>query len=125
MTMLSEGTAGYPWGLLVVSDERSDFQDLPPQFAEGEGAAVGADAVAYRVQNLHIGDATVRVWRDAMNGDRSPDVTVRISVPSGRLVVGDVERSEDVTTVVDLEPGSYTIDAYFDAPFAPKRWIWC
>ena len=43
-----------------------------------------------------------------------------LAVASGRLVVGDVGESPEVTMHVELEPGTYIIDAYFDVPLGPE-----
>jgi hypothetical protein len=54
------------------------------------------------------------------SGDRATVASVPMSVLSGRLVVGDVERTADVTMILDVEPGRYLIDAYFDVPLGPE-----
>jgi hypothetical protein len=52
-------------------------------------------------------------------GDRAPIGSVPLTVASGQLVVGDVERNPDITMYVEQEPGTYIIDAYFDVPLWP------
>ncbi|GAA3220727.1 hypothetical protein ACFO1B_17115 [Dactylosporangium siamense] len=120
--LIVQGTAPYPWGLLVVSDAGSTFQELPEQLPPGWQFVAARDAVVFSVEHRQIADVTVRVWRDQLghDGGRAPISSVQLTVASGRLVVGDVERSPEITMYVEQEPGICLIDAYFDVPLAPE-----
>ncbi|GAA1539460.1 hypothetical protein GCM10009827_068420 [Dactylosporangium maewongense] len=121
--LIRQGTAPYGWGLLVVSDAGCTFESLPEQLPAGWQFVAGGDVVVFSVEHMQFADVTVRVWRDRPgHGDgRTPFASVALTVASGRLVVGDVERSPEVTMHVELEPGTYIIDAYFDVPLGPEQ----
>ncbi|GAB3831516.1 hypothetical protein ACFPIJ_29785 [Dactylosporangium cerinum] len=120
--LIVQGTAPYPWGLLVVSDAGSTFQDLPEQFPPGWQFVAARDAVVFSVEHMQFADVTVRVWRDQLGrgGGQAPISSAPLTVASGQLVVGDVERSPEITMYVEQEPDACVIDAYFDVPLAPE-----
>jgi len=119
--LMAQWSAPFPWGLLVVSDTGADFSGLPDEVDRSAAFNTGGDAVVFYVDNDALSRVAVRVWHDHTDdSERSPIGSAPISVPSGRLIVGDVERSPAVTKTFDVQPGSYLIDAYFDVPVAAE-----
>ncbi|MEU7873014.1 hypothetical protein [Dactylosporangium sp. NPDC049140] len=120
--MIAEGRGGFPWGLLVVADADSDFATLPDEPERDVPLVAGEDAIVCRVAPAVFDDVTVRVWRDAPGPALTgpPMGAAPIAVPSGRLVIGDVERESPATMTVHLPPGHYDVEAYFDEPDWPE-----
>src|SRR4051812_36712311 len=114
--LLEQWSAPYPWGLLVVSDAAADFSGLPDQVDRTAAFDIGGDAIVFYVDNDALSAVAVRVWRDRAAAESGLSLvgSPSIAVPSGRLVVGDVERDPAASRIFDVEPGSYVLEAYFD-----------
>ncbi|HCT79550.1 MAG TPA: hypothetical protein DGG94_14190 [Micromonosporaceae bacterium] len=68
------------------------------------------------------GEVLVRIWDDANDlnslGTHCLNTSLTLAIPSGTLVVGDVERNTVVTASV--QPGHYDIHIFADAPEQPE-----
>lgn len=112
MTLLSELTETFPWGVLLVADAAST--ELIPDWASSDEQVTHAEsALVVRVRHQDEGAVHVRVWR----GDGTPSGAVAftgsIDVASGVLTISDA-LNERVLRVA-LVPGAHTIEIYTDA----------
>jgi hypothetical protein len=109
------------WGLLVVADSESDFQQLPTEFvgnSAGERAIMSAeDATVVSVQHGLDGEVEVRLWTDeedwGRHGAYELGVTT-IQLQSGVVMIGDVVNEKFVT--VPLEVGRFRLQIRADDP---------
>jgi hypothetical protein len=59
--LITQGTAPYPWGLLVVSDAKSTFESLPEQLPHAWQSIASGDVAVFSVEHMQFADVTVRV----------------------------------------------------------------
>ena len=85
--MLGELNGPFPFGLVLVQDQGARKR-IPSWSSESQQVTAVDDAIVIKIQHEVDGPATVRVW-DGMpaNVDGVELATVRLAVPSGRLVV--------------------------------------
>jgi hypothetical protein len=79
---------GFPWGLLVVSDQESSEQ-IPEWTGEDEQVTSSASSLVVKVEHEQDGPATVHVYKGAGDLAGEPAFEGMLTTPSGVLTVAD------------------------------------
>jgi RNA polymerase sigma factor (sigma-70 family) len=116
--LLGELTAGFPWGVLLLTDDAST-EPIPSWRSEGEQVAACESALVVRVLHGQEGQVTVRVWH--VNGQVEGGEAFRgfLEISSGILRVADA-LSEQVVRL-SLKPGRHSVNVYADRPGEATR----
>jgi hypothetical protein len=118
-------TAELGWGLLVVSDSRADYRQLPGSTRNATGrepVLASGDAVGISVLHGQDGPVTTRVWVGADEPNRRGKCDLGgcvLRLDSGSLVIGDVVNEE--TSVISMEPGAYSLRIGADSTVQPTE----
>jgi hypothetical protein len=89
--MLGELKGPFPFGVVLVQDEGATKR-IPRWSSRSQQVTAVDDAMVIKIQHEVDGPATVRVWDDMPAIiDGIALATVRLVVPSGRLVVATAE----------------------------------
>ncbi|MFC7762763.1 hypothetical protein ACFQY4_35485 [Catellatospora bangladeshensis] len=107
--------AEFGWGLLVLADRDSD-RKVPGPGLPAQLVLPGADAAVVKVRHAQTGETVVRIWAEGTDRGSLQPVELggcSIQIPSGVLVVSDVEGADSAT--VPLEPGMYALTVLGDA----------
>jgi len=89
--MLGELKGPFPFGVVLVQDEGATRR-IPPWSSESQQVTAVDDAMAIKIQHEVDGPASVRVWDDMPANVNGVELaTVRLAVPSGRLLVATAE----------------------------------
>jgi hypothetical protein len=79
---------GFPWGLLVVSDQESSEQ-IPDWRGQGEQVTFTTSSLVVKVEHEQVGLATVHVYKGAGDLSGEPAFVGVLAAPSGVLTVAD------------------------------------
>jgi hypothetical protein len=121
--LMGELTAEMDWGLLVLSDPSSDFQDLPDSFRGGgdiQPLIASSDAVVISVRHGQDGPIAVRVWLGQEDLDKRGACEVGrcdLRLPSREVVVGDV--LSDIALRLQLDGERYLAQINADNAIEP------
>lgn len=110
--LLGELEARFPWGVLLVSDERST-EEIPSWNSDEEQVTHSATAAVVRVMQQDEGDVRVRVWDDETGVTGGLAFTGVLDLESGVLKVSDALGA----TMLRLPTGTgpTTVEIYTDA----------
>ena len=102
--MLGELKGPFPFGVVLVQDEGATRR-IPPWSSESQQVTAVDDAMAIKIQHEVDGPASVRVWDEMpANIDGVELATVRLAVPSGRLLVATAELEPSINVPVPKGP---------------------
>jgi hypothetical protein len=110
---LGKVDAGFPWGVLLVTDDAST-EPIPGWASDEEQVAACATALVVRVMHGQEGDTAVWVWQGsgewagAKAFDGSPDAGSGVLRISDALGEGALRLS--------VEPGQHPVKVYVDDP---------
>lgn len=110
--LLGELEAGFPWGVVLVTDERST-EEIPSWTSDEEQVTHNATAAVVRVMHQDEGDVTVQVWDDGSVVRGGLAFTGVLDLDSGVLKVSDA--LGDSILRVPLGIGPTTLEIYTDA----------
>jgi hypothetical protein len=110
---LGELRAGFPWGVLLVSDSESKEQ-IPSWDTPEEQVAAASTAMVVRVLHQDNGEASVRVLDEAADARGELTFSGMLSIPSKTLRVSDAlgEASIDI----EVPSGRSSVSVYTDDP---------
>lgn len=95
----SEFRAGFPWGVLLISDARSR-EEIPRWTNADDQVAAATTALVVRVMHEDNGEVAVRVFDDPDHADGDLVFSGPLLVPSGTLRISDALSS----SAVDVDP---------------------
>lgn len=116
--LLGKLEAGFPWGVLLVTDEGS--MELVPEWSSGEEQVSHGESVAVlRVMHKDEGDVLVRVWDDANAANGNVVFRGSLKVDSGVLRVSDA--LGEAVLAIPTAAGWTDVAIYTDAASEPTR----
>jgi hypothetical protein len=92
---LAELAAGFPWGVLLITDAASQEQ-IPSWDSDDDQVAVASTALVVRVLHRDEGEVAIYVWDDASAAKGHTAFSGVLRVPSGRLRISDALGDESV-----------------------------
>lgn len=113
MTLLGELQAGFPWDVLLLTDEDS-AEAIPTWTSNDEQVTTSATAAVVRVLHRDEGDVTVRVWDDGSAVSGGLVFTGVLALESGVMTVSDAEGESILRVPVGI--GLASVEVYTDAP---------
>jgi hypothetical protein len=113
VALLGELRAGFPWGVLLLTDEDST-EAIPTWTSDDEQVTNSATAAVVRVMHRDEGDVTVRVWDDESAASGGLVFTGAFALESGVLIVSDAEGESILRVPVGV--GLASVEVYIDAP---------
>ena len=116
--LLGKLEAGFPWGVLLVTDEGST--ELVPEWAsDDEQVSHGESVAVLRVMHEDEGDVLVRVWDDANAARGNVVFRGSLNLESGVLRVSDALGAG--VRAIPTTPGWTDVVIYTDAATEPTR----
>ncbi len=116
--LLGELEAGFPWGVLLLTDEGST-EEIPTWASDEEQVTHSATAAVVRVMHQEEGDVTVRVLDDDAGARGGLAFKGVLDLPSGVLKVSDA--MGEAMLRLQLERGLIGVVIYTDAAVEATR----
>lgn len=110
--LLAELVAGFPWGVLLITDASSS-EPIPSWDSDADQVAVGDSALVVRVLHGDEGEATIRIWSTPEEAPGGLIYEGEIDIPSGTLRVSDALGS--AVAEVATEAGRHPISIFADS----------
>ncbi len=111
--LLAELQAGFPWGVLLVSDAASK-EEIPSWATDEDQVAVASSALVVRVMHQDNGEVAVRVSDDAGEVTGEIAFSGSLLLPSGTLRISDA--LGDAAVDVEVRGGVAEVSIFTDDP---------
>lgn len=109
----AELEAGFPWGVLLVSDADSR-EEIPSWAADEAQVAAASTALVVRVTHEDNGEVAVRVLDDVSEAKGEVAFSGSLMVPSGRLRISDALGARAIE--LEIENRSVELSIHTDDP---------
>lgn len=110
--LLGELHAGFPWGVLLVTDEEST-DEIPSWTSDEEQVTHSVTAAVARVRHQDEGDVTIQIWDDGSSVRGALAFAGVLNLASGVLRVSDA--LGESTVRISLAAGPTNLEIYTDS----------